>query len=451
MRIEDTDVERSEPQFEADIIKSLKWLGLDWDEGPLTAISDKRQETRDYVGEYGPYRQSERLEIYEKYLKQLLDSGRAYYCFCSKEELEEERQAQLSQGLPPRYSGYCRNLSTEKITEKNAAGPSVIRFMMPEGEVVFKDLIRGQVKFNAGLFGDIVIAKDFNTPLYNFAAVIDDETMQISHVIRGEDHLSNTPKQILLQQALGFSQPVYAHLPLILNSDRSKLSKRFNAVSVEDYRQAGYIPEAILNFLALLGWHPAGDNEFLSREALIKEFALSRVQKSGAVFNQEKLDWLNSQHIKNLDIDDLIERILPFAKDAGWTGDREFLSRVVKVEHERLKKLADFSILSGFFFRLPDYDKKLLIWQDLSLEIIAANLKILKEVLEKTPEQKFTQADLTVILEEAVKSNKGAFLWPLRAALSGLKASPGPFEIMDALGKTETLSRIDIALKKIVG
>lgn len=438
MRIEDTDIERSDKKFEADIINGLKWLGLDWDEGP------------EADGNFGPYRQSERLDIYEKYLKQLLDNCRAYYCFCTKEELEEERQAQLSQGLPPRYSGKCKNLSAEIINEKSAGGTSVIRFSMPEAEIVFKDLIRGQVKFNAGLLGDIVIAKDLRTPLYNFAAVVDDETMQISHVIRGEDHLSNTPKQILIQQALGFNQPVYAHLPLILNSDRSKLSKRYSAVSVEEYRTAGYIPEAIINFLALLGWHPESDKEFLTRGELVREFSLSRVQKSGAVFNQEKLGWLNSQHIKSLSVDDLIERILPFAKNAGWTGDREFLSRVVKIERERLKKLDDFLLSAGFFFKLPDYDRKLLIWQDLPLETIAVNLKILKEVLEKTPEHKFNQPDLAVILDIIVdKNNKGAFLWPLRAALSGLNASPGPFEIMDVIGKTETLRRFDIALEKL--
>lgn len=451
LRIEDTDVERSDKKFEADIINGLKWLGLNWDEGP------------DIKGEFGPYRQSERLDIYEKYLQQLLNEKKAYYCFCSKEELEEERQAKLSHGLAPFYGGRCRNLSAEEIKEKSAVKSSVIRFIMPETEVVFDDLIRGQVKFNAGLFGDIVIAKDLQAPLYNFTAVIDDETMRISHVIRGEDHLSNTPKQILLQQAFGFSHPVYAHLPLILNFDRSKLSKRFNAVSVEDYRMAGYIPEAILNFLALLGWHPEGNDEFLGIEELVKLFSLQRVQKAGAVFNQEKLDWLNGQHLKDLDIDDLIERIAPFAKSAGWEGDMDFLKKILKVESGRLKKLSDFTASAGFFFNLPDYNSKLLIWprstlpdealaggQDLPQAIIAANLKILKETLEKAPEYQFTQSDLAAVLDTAVKSNKGAFLWPLRAALSGLNVSPGPFEIMEVLGKKETLRRIDIALEKLV-
>ncbi|MEK7146800.1 MAG: glutamate--tRNA ligase [Patescibacteria group bacterium] len=479
LRIEDTDVERSDKKFEVDIINSLKWLGLDWDEGPIASSDDEAKNQNKgsyYIGDYGPYRQSERLDIYEKYLQQLLDAKKAYYCFCSKEELEEERQAKLSQGLPPRYSGRCRNLAVEQIKEKSAARPSVIRFIMPEADAVFKDLIRGQVKFNAGLFGDIVIAKDLRSPLYNFAAVIDDETMRISHVIRGEDHLSNTPKQILLQQAFGFSQPVYAHLPLIFNLDRSKLSKRFNAVSVEDYRAAGYIPDAIINFLALLGWHPEGDKEFLERSELVKLFSLQRVQKAGAVFNQEKLDWLNSQHLKNLDIGELAERIAPFAESVGWKGDGDFLRKVIKIERERIKKLSDFRESAGFFFKLPDYGSTLLLWprpelaegihpefaegiypelaegQALLERQIAVNLKILREVLEKTPEQSFIQADLAAIFEPVIeKNNKGTFLWPLRAALSGLSASPGPFEILEVLGKTESLRRLELAIQKLGG
>ena len=298
---------RSEKKHEAQIFAGLEWLGLIWDEGPV----GKNQEVRSKEqGEYGPYRQSERTAIYKKYLEKLLAEKKAYYCYCSKEDLEAERQVLLAQGLPAKYSGHCRNL-TSPPAGKN---PNVIRFMTPETKVEFKDIIRGKVSFDAGLFGDIVIAKDLETPLYNFVVVVDDEEMKISHVIRGEDHISNTPKQILFQKALGFTEPEYAHLPLILNPDRSKMSKRFADTAVLDYKDRGYAPEAMINFLALLGWHPTHDKEIFSLEELVKEFDLKRVQKGGAIFNQEKLDWLQKEHMKQVPTDELVRRIEPLLR-----------------------------------------------------------------------------------------------------------------------------------------
>ena len=276
LRIEDTDIERSKPEFEKDIEENLKWLGLDWDEGS--------------------YRQSQRLDIYEKYLNQLLKEKKAYYCFCSKEQLEEDRQAMLAQGLSPKYSGRCRSISQEETDKKiNRGEAAVIRFRVPETDLEFNDLIRGKVKFNTSLLGDIVIAKNLRAPLFNFAVVIDDHEMEITHVIRGEDHIPNTPKQIIIQRALGFEEPRYAHLPLILNPDKSKLSKRYLETSLNDYRERGYLPEAILNFIALIGWHPSDEKEIFSKEELINEFNLKKVQKAGAIFSVNKLDWLNSQ------------------------------------------------------------------------------------------------------------------------------------------------------------
>ena len=420
LRIEDTDLERSNPKYEKDIIDNLKWLGLNWDEGP--------------------YRQSDRLDIYEKYMKKLLAEDRAYYCFCTKETLEAERQAMLSQGLPPRYGGCCRN-----NREPDSNRPSVIRFRMPETEVVFNDLIRGKVKFNTSLIGDIVIAKDLRTPLYNLAVVIDDFEMKISHVIRGEDHISNTPKQLMLQKALGFDEPIYAHLPLILSVNRRKLSKRYLETSVNDYRNEGYLPEAIMNFMALLGWHPEEDNrEVFGLKELAGEFNLKRIQKGGAVFNLEKLDWFNSQYIMRLEPEELVvrlekENLIP----QTWLKNREFLIKVIRVERERMKKLTDFPKLVSFFFELPDYPANLLIWDKAPKENILNNLQSILPLVED-----FTRVnDKIMALTEG--RSRGEVLCPLRVALSGQVASPGPFEIMETLGREESLERIKIAIKKL--
>jgi len=306
LRIEDTDPERSKPEYEKDILEGLKWLGIEWDEGP------------DIGGTYGPYRQSERKEIYSNYLKKLLEENKAYYCFCSQEELEAQRQYQLSIGEAPRYSGKCANLSRE-IVQKYLAEKrsSVIRFRVPIKKVEFEDLIRGHLEFDAGFLGDIVIAKDFSTPLYNFTCVIDDYEMRISHVIRGEDHISNTPKQILIQEALSFPSPKYAHLPLILGPDRAKLSKRHGAVSVSEYKRQGYLPETLINFMAFLGWNPGTEREIYSMASLIKEFALERIQKGGAIFNIKRLDFLNGFYIRGKSIERLTELCLPYLIGSG--------------------------------------------------------------------------------------------------------------------------------------
>lgn len=447
LRIEDTDLERSDVKYEKDIIDGLKWLGLDWDEGPLAAVAAQVQSSKlkvkSYEGKYGPYRQSERLDTYEKYIKKLLKEEAAYYCFCSKEELEAERQAMLAKGIAPKYSGKCRALGAKEADKKLKSGEGhVIRFKVPETQIAFKDLIRGEIKFDTGLIGDIAIAKDPRVPLYNFAVVVDDFEMEISHVIRGEDHIANTPKQILIQRALGFDEPHYVHLPLILDPDRSKMSKRHSATSIQEYKDAGYLPEAIFNFLALLGWHPQGDKEILSPDELIKEFDISRVQKAGAVFNIEKLDWINAQYIKNLSDEELAKRleIAPTEEDF----------KIIALTKERMKKLTDFQALSGFFLKLPEYDAKLLIWKKSSNVEILENLKESDKLLSEIESDNFSKENLEKALMPLAESKgKGEVLWPLRAALSGQDASPGPFEIMDALGKKETLKRIATAIKKL--
>lgn len=428
LRIEDTDKERSKKEYEEDIINGLKWLGFDYDEF---------------------YRQSERGGIYEKYLKQLLEQGTAYYCFCPKEELETKRQEALKNGKAPKYSGKCRKYSFKEASDKIKKGErGVIRFKIPEKEIEFEDLIRGKINFDGKLIGDIVIAKNLKEPLYNFSVAIDDYEMKISHVIRGEDHLANTPKQIAIFETLGVQPPQYAHLPLILAPDRSKMSKRYMETSLNEYKDKGYLKEAIINFLALLGWHSQDDQEIFSAEELIKEFDIKRIQKSGAVFNVEKLDWLDSQYIKSIDIKQLIELIKDFIPEK-WRVNRQILMDAIRLERERIKKLSDFKEFADFFFELPKYDVNLLFWKNATKKETAGNLVLLKNKLEKIEEKEFNKEELeAIIMPLTEKHGKGELLWPLRACLSGKKASPGPFEIMAVLKKDETLNRLNIALKK---
>lgn len=441
LRIEDTDAERSKREYEKDILEGIKWLGLDWDEGP------------DRSGDYGPYRQSERLDVYERYLIQLLQEHKAYWCFCSKEQLESDRQAMLAQGMAPKYSGRCRSLTPEESENRLKKGePAVIRFRMHETEVEFNDLIRGKVKFDSSLIGDIVIAKSLNEPLFLFAVTVDDHLMKISHVIRGEDHLSNAPKQILIQKALDFNEVKFAHLPLILAPDRSKLSKRQLETSVTDYKNEGYLPEAIVNFLAFLGWHPIHDREILNRDELVREFDLRRVQKAGAVFNVEKLNWLNAHYIKTAKPTELVKKLKDFIPKE-WFRQKELLRKALEIEKERMEKLSDFKGLADFFFELLNYDSELLVWPRtaaLNKEKTLANLKLLAEEINKIFKADFNKEGLgKAIMPLTEVWGRGELLWPLRVALSGREASPGPFEIMDVIGKEETLQRINAAIEKL--
>ena len=290
LRIEDTDRKRSTPESEENIKNSLRWLGMDWDEGV------------DVGGPYGPYRQMERLDIYKKYTDQLLAEGKAYYCYCTPEELEEERQGLLKEGKMPRYMGKCRELTPEQIAKYEAEGrkPSVRLRVPPNEKIVVHDLIRGDVEFDSNGIGDFVIVKSDGIPTYNYAVVIDDSLMHVTHVIRAEEHLSNTPRQLLVYDALGFEKPVFGHVSLILGTDHTKMSKRHGATSLDAYRQKGYIPAGLNNFLALLGWAPPGEKEIFTMEEAIQEFSLDRVAKNPAVFDFKKLDWINGQHIRKM-------------------------------------------------------------------------------------------------------------------------------------------------------
>src|SRR4030042_409482 len=408
LRIEDTDVQRSIHRFEKDIIEGLKWLGIEWSEGP------------DIGGNFGPYRQSERQEIYKKYIEKLLNDNLAYHCFCSEEELEAQRQYQMSIGQSPKYNGKCRQLSEKEVKKNFDEGKkSVIRLKVPAKKVIFHDLIRGKIEFDSALIGDIVIAKDLSYPLYNFVVAVDDYEMKITYVIRGEDHLSNTPKQILIQEALSFPQPKYAHLPLILGPGRAKLSKRDGAIAISEYKKDGYLPEALVNFISFLGWNPGTEREIYSMPSLIKEFSLERVQKGGAVFNIKRLD---------------------------------YLKKIITVYQERLKKISEILDFTGFFFKDKlEYQKGLLKWKEMSDREIKSSLDKLEKIISKIKTEDWKKENLEgQILPEAEKAgDRGYLLWPLRVALTGKESSAPPFEIAEILGKEKTLKRIIEAKKKL--
>lgn len=419
LRIEDTDKERSKKEYADDIVNNLKFLGLSCDEGP--------------------YYQSQR--DYKEQIEKLLKSGHAFYCNHTREELDKEKKAQMKKGEGPRHvcSRYGKKMSR-----------GIIRFHSPRKKIIFHDLIRGQVEFDAGLLGDFSIAKDAETALYNLAAVVDDYEMKISHVIRGEDHISNTPKQILIYEALGLPLPEFAHLPMILGPDRSKMSKRHGHVSLSWYRQQGFLSEALVNFMALLGWNPGTEQEIFSLPELVKAFSLKRVHKGGAVFDMKRLEWLNAHYIRQLDTKELAEKCLPYLKKAGLAkkADMSYIQQAVALEQTRMKYLGEIGELTRFFFVDElDYPKELLRWKDMNDQKVKENLNLLKEAIEKA--KKFDQVSLENLITPLTKKHgTGDLLWPLRVALTGRKGSPGPFEIMAVLGKEKTLARIEEGMRK---
>jgi len=469
LRIEDTDKERSKPEFEQDIIENLEWLGIKYDEF---------------------YKQSERGNIYKKHLEEILKQGKAYYCFCTKEELEAKKQEHMSRGLAPKYNGKCSKLS-EKEIEKNLKERKkyIIRFKVPTKKVKFDDIIRGRIEFDSKLIGDFSLAKDLDTPLYNFAVTVDDFEMKITHIIRGEDLLPNTPKQILLQEALNFPQPKYGHLPIILGSDKSKLSKRHGADSLSEYRKQGYLAETLINFLAFLGWNPGTEKEIFSLPALIKEFSLERVQKSGAIFNIKRLDFLNGFYIRQKSIKKLTELCIPYFIEnklitpvfkseeripdlTGYFGREivqkyivketkeeisiDYLEKIVSIYQGRTKKLSEISELTDFFFKDKlQYDKSLLKWKNAEDKEIKTILDKLKDMLSKIKEGNWNSKNLeSILILEAEKlstdksGDRGYLLWPFRVALTGKKSSAPPFEIAEILGKDKTIKRIKEAINK---
>jgi len=462
-RIEDTDKDRGTKEFEDDIVNGLVKLGIAGDEG--VHIKNSKIEDRNSKMKY---RQSDRTDVYKEYIQKLLDKDKAYYCFCSKERLDEMREGQRAKKLPPRYDGCCAKLDPAESKKKVDGGEkAVIRLRVPsDGSVSFNDLVRGETCINCKELDDFVIARAVDDPLYHLTVVVDDHDMEISHVIRGEDHISNTPKQILIFEAFGWEIPKFAHLPLILNEDKSKLSKRKNKVSIDDYLAEGYLPEALLNFLALLGWNTPDEQEIFSMEELIEKFTLDRVHKGGAVFDQKKLDWINGEYIKKAiekDIDEFYENVLPFIEGKIPTDNPDLIKNILKDSdfEGRFNKLSEIPEELGILFKdLPDYSLALLAREKFQITPEMLKNQVLpkaKEVLEGIDWEKGDSdksqeiSDKLIAIVEELGLKNGQVLWPIRVALSGLEKSPNFSTLAVYLGKEECLNRLNIALTKLKG
>lgn len=445
LRIEDTDTERLKEDSVSQILTSLKWLGLNWDEGPEVG------------GECGPYYQSERQEIYLKYAEQLLKEGKAYYCFCTAEDLEKARELQRQAKQPFRYAGTCREMSVEEAEKRIAAGEKYsVRIKIPkEGTITVPDLIHGDVTFNLNQFDDFVIVKSNGMPTYNFAVVIDDHLMGMTHVLRAEEHLSNTPKQLLIYEALGFEPPKFGHMPMILAPDRSKLSKRHGATSVEEFRDQGYLAEAIVNYLTLLGWGPGDEREIFSLEETVKLFELEQMSKKAAVYDTKKLTWMNGQYLSELPL----EKILPAARefflkaglvDEAWLAEnKEYFTQLVDTVRVRVKTLQEVVDASVYFFHeIEAYDEK-----GVAKHFTAENIPVLEKCIAALEaDNEFTLASTEQIynqLAEEIGISLGKLIHPTRLALTGRTVSPGMFDVMVLLGKERTVARLKKAVEYI--
>ena len=446
LRIEDTDVERKVEGAVEDILDSLRWIGLDWDEGPEVG------------GSYGPYIQSQRLETYRPVAQQLVSQGYAYPCYCSPQRLEAMRAEQVRCKLPPGYDRHCRNLTQKELAQFETQGiMPVIRFKTPlKGRTEFRDLVRGRVVFENNTLDDFVLLKSDGFPTYHLANVIDDHLMQISHVLRADEWLASTPRHVLLYQVLGYQPPQFAHLPMILGPDRSKLSKRHGATSLLEYREQGYLPEVMLNFLALLGWSLDDRTELFSREELVKHFSLERLSKTAAIFDIKKLQWMNGVYLRQFSVEELTEKAIPFLEKylpakVKRPLDRNFARQVISLEQERAKTLAELPQLTEFFFTDEiDYNADLLLSESLNRERAARALAIALEKLRAL--EPFEVASLESLLrgltvELSLKT--GEFFGLLRVAITGRTATPPLFQTMAVLGKPRCLQQIEAAIRRL--
>jgi len=446
LRIEDTDVERSSKESEENIKEALRWLGIDWDEGI------------DVGGPFGPYRQMERLQIYQEYTDKLLASGQAYLCYCSEEELEAERQELSAKGELPRYLGRCRHLTAADRAGLEAEGRRpVVRFKVPENkQIIIDDLVRGMVVFESNGIGDFVIVKSDGIPVYNYAVVLDDALMHISHVIRAEEHLSNTPRQMLIYEALKLPPPQFGHISLILGEDRTKMSKRHGATSVEQYRSLGYLPEALINFLALLGWAPGGEEELFTRDELVAQFSLDRVAKNPAVFDINKLNWINAQYIRRISPEELTELALPHLTQAGYLAGplsaerKSWLIAVVSAVQEYVSYAAQLvEHVAVFFTDTVEFEseeaKEVLRDPDIPavMDAFRARLADLDIVDESG-----VKAILKGIVKELKLGGNKVYM-PIRIALTGKAHGLDLLKLIVLLGKDRTLFRIDTTLKSL--
>lgn len=449
LRIEDTDQERSVPGAIESLLKTFQTLGLDYDEGLVLNEDGSLGEK----GPYGPYIQSKRLDIYRKYADQLLAQGDAYPCFCTSEELEKMREGQALLKLAPKYDRRCLKLSAEEVSQRLARGDRhVLRLKVPEGESKFVDAIRGEIVFKNSEVDDQVLIKSDGFPTYHLAVVVDDELMKISHVLRGEEWISSTPKQIILCKMLGFEMPTYAHVPLLLNPDKTKLSKRKGDVSVESYLEKGYLPEALINFLALLGWNPTDDREVFTREELIKLFDLSKVNRAGAVLNVEKLNWVNAHYLKTMPEADYLNLMRPFIQ--MLSEDAAFVDRVCLLVRERVQLPNQIVEMTGFLFPSKlNHDASILVWKTQTKEEARERLEAVKTILAANSQAFASIPELDVLVRGLIAEKSwgnGDTLWPLRVALSGMKQSPSPFELLWVYGKDRAFARIDEALKTLL-
>ena len=443
VRIEDTDLKRSTKESEENIKDSLKWLGMNWDEGI------------DVGGPHGPYRQTERLDLYKKEVQRLLDEGKAYYCYCSAEELEKSRKAQLDAGKTPIYDEHCRHLTEEEKAKYEAEGrkPVVRLNVRKDGVFAFDDMVRGHVEFQAAGVGDFIIMKSDGIPVYNFAVVIDDAFMEVTHVIRAEEHLSNTPRQLAIYEALGYKPPKFGHISLILGEDHKKMSKRHGATSVTEYRNMGYLPEAVVNYLALLGWTPKGEQEIFTEEELIKQFSMKRVSSNDAVFDINKLNWINFQYMKKLDADQLYDLIFPFLVKAGYVEEsvteekKDWLKKVIWFMKDHIYFAGQAAEELKFFFEdMPALTDEAIL-SIMKAETSGKLLKAFIEDLKALPS--FDQDAIKKCFNACMKAQgiKGKAAYePTRIALTGATQGPGMFEMMELFGREKTMDRLEAAL-----
>lgn len=447
IRIEDTDQKRNVAGGEESQLKYLKWLGLEWDEGA------------DVGGEFGPYRQMERLDIYQKYVDELLEKGLAYKCYMTEEELELEREQQLANGQVPKYSGAHRDLTAEQIAAFEAEGraPS-IRFRVPEGETyTFEDIVRGEIHFDSSDFGDWVIVKKNGIPTYNFAVVIDDHLMKISHVLRGEEHISNTPKQMMIYRAFGWESPSYGHMTLILNEERKKLSKRDHQIVqfIEQYADMGYLPEALFNFISLLGWSPVGEEELFDKNKLIEIFDPARLSTSAAVFDQHKLKWMNGEYIKSAELQDVIDLAIPYLIDAGKLSadmddaTRTWAEKLISLYQEQLHYGQEIVQLTEMFFKdTVHYDEAAM--EVLQEEQVPEVLQVFTDKLLQIDDfnKENVKAQIKATQKETGYRGKKLFM-PIRVATSGQSHGPELPLTIELLGKEVVVKRLDEVLKKL--
>jgi glutamyl-tRNA synthetase/nondiscriminating glutamyl-tRNA synthetase len=400
----------------------------------------------------------QRLPLYQKYTEKLLKNKKAYYCYCTKEELTESRQKQIKEDNPFRYDRHCLNLSEEEKRRYEEEGRKpVIRLKIPAKKIVFNDLLRGEVNFEGELLSDFVIVKSDGIPTYNFAVVIDDALMDISNIIRGDDHISNTPKQILIYEALGFNLPKFAHLPMIMGSDHTRLSKRHGATSVMEYKEIGYIPEAVVNYIAHLGWSSGDEREIFSLEELVKEFSLDKISKHAAVFSIDKLNWFNSEYLKKSSVDSLVKMVIPFLKEANYIQEEnlspvklEGLKEVIKLMQGRFKNFSQFIDYADYFF-VDKIDIEPQAFQSvLNKEGISDILKALKEELSvlKCWDEKSIE-DIVREIASSLQIKGGKIIHPIRVALTGKKIGPGLFELIVVLGQEKTIQRLEEAIEKL--